>query len=178
VKSFAAEERLDQTNIRQIFDRARRSAPCVLVLEDLDSLITDANRSYFLNEMDGFALNAGIVTLGTTNHPERLDPAIVERPSRFDRKYHFGLPASAERAAYLRRWSESWKPEMRLSEQGLARIAELTSGFSFAYLKELALSCLSAWVDVERPEAMDGIMTAQALALLDQMSTPALRSEE
>src|SRR5205823_2063521 len=63
VKSFSAEERIDQTNIRAIFARARRSAPCVLVLEDLDSLITAENRSFVLNELDGFANNAGILTL-------------------------------------------------------------------------------------------------------------------
>lgn len=39
--------------IREIFTRARREAPCLLILEDLDSLITDENRSFFLNEVDG-----------------------------------------------------------------------------------------------------------------------------
>lgn len=53
----------------------------LLILEDLDSLLTDQNRSFFLNELDGFAANEGIVTIASTNHPERLDPAISNRPS-------------------------------------------------------------------------------------------------
>ncbi|HEX6478890.1 MAG TPA: ATP-binding protein, partial [Ktedonobacteraceae bacterium] len=55
VKSFKVEHRTDEDNIRIVFDRARKSAPCILVLEDLDSLVTSQNRSFFLNELDGFA---------------------------------------------------------------------------------------------------------------------------
>jgi transitional endoplasmic reticulum ATPase len=37
-----------------VFGKARDMAPCVVILEDLDSLINDSNRSYFLNQLDGF----------------------------------------------------------------------------------------------------------------------------
>jgi hypothetical protein len=47
--------------IRMIFERARKEAPCILVLEDLDSLITDNNRSFFLNEVDGLEDNDGLL---------------------------------------------------------------------------------------------------------------------
>ena len=80
------------------------------------------------------------MTLATTNHPERLDPAILDRPSRFDRKYPFDLPELTERKAYIVMWNDSLKPSLRLSEEGTAKISELTEGFSFAYLKELFLS--------------------------------------
>jgi SpoVK/Ycf46/Vps4 family AAA+-type ATPase len=81
------------------------TAPCVMVLEDIDSMIDDENRSFFLNELDGFENNTGLVVLATTNHPDRLDPAILNRPSRFDRKYYFDLPAAAERLAYVAAWN-------------------------------------------------------------------------
>ena len=100
VKTFEAPQfDTEQAMIRKVFARARKTTPCLLIFEDLDALINDGNRSYFLNELDGFASNTGIVVLATTNHPDRLDPAIVERPSRFDRKYLFPLPGEAERAA-------------------------------------------------------------------------------
>jgi hypothetical protein len=101
VKNFRAPHGIDEICIRAVFDRARRTAPCVLVLEDLDAQLTPQNRSFFLNELDGFATNGGILTLATTNHPERLDPAVLDRPSRFDRKYPFDLPERPERQAYL-----------------------------------------------------------------------------
>ena len=44
-----------------------------VVLEDLDSLVDDENRSFLLNELDGFAVNDGLLTIASTNHPERLD---------------------------------------------------------------------------------------------------------
>ena len=47
--------------IRQVFTRARAEAPCILIMEDLDSLINDANRSFFLNEVDGLEDNDGLL---------------------------------------------------------------------------------------------------------------------
>lgn len=57
-----------QHAIMQIFRKARESSPCFLVFEDLDCLVTDALRSYFLNEVDGLQSNNGILILGSTNH--------------------------------------------------------------------------------------------------------------
>ncbi len=62
----------DEGSIRAVFKKARIMAPCILVLEDLDSLITDENRSFFLNELDGLESNDGILVVGTTNHLERV----------------------------------------------------------------------------------------------------------
>jgi hypothetical protein len=159
----------DDFAIRQVFDRARRTAPCVLVLEDLDAQLTPQNRSFFLNELDGFAANIGIVTLATTNHPERLDPAILDRPSRFDRKYPFDLPELAERQAYVAMWNATLKPQLRLSGEGTAKISELTDTFSFAYLKELFLSSMMRWIAKPQGEMMEEIMIKQVSVLREQM---------
>lgn len=182
VKSFRAEHRTEEDNIRQVFDRARKSAPCILVLEDLDALLTSQNRSFFLNELDGFAANVGIVALATTNHPERLDPSILDRPSRFDRKYPFDLPELAERLAYISMWNGSLKPALHLTEEGITRLGEITEGFSFAYLKELFLSSMMRWVAVERkesvPETMQQVMETQVGVLREQMmSASSLETE-
>ena len=69
VKSFEHCSR-KQAAIKEIFTKARATAPCFLVLEDLDSLITDELRSYFLNEVDGLESKDGILILGSTNHRE------------------------------------------------------------------------------------------------------------
>lgn len=62
--------------IGDIFNKARSLAPCYLIFEDLDSLVMDSVRSYFLNEVDGLKGNDGIFMIGSTNHLERLDPGI------------------------------------------------------------------------------------------------------
>jgi hypothetical protein len=171
VKSLVTPWGTDHDCIREVFQQARRTTPCVLVLEDLDSIINSENRSFFLNELDGFALNSGILTLATTNHPERLDPAIVERPSRFDRKYHFDLPAPDERLAYIRLWQEELDPELRLSEAAVPQAVELTDGFSFAYMKELFLSSMLRWVSAPTRGSMDDVLAAQSGTLRKQMNS-------
>jgi transitional endoplasmic reticulum ATPase len=76
----------EEGSMAVVFSKARQLAPCVLILEDLDSLINDRNRSFFLNQVDGLQGNDGLLIIGTTNHFDRLDPGLSSRPSRFDRK--------------------------------------------------------------------------------------------
>jgi transitional endoplasmic reticulum ATPase len=56
-----------------IFSRARAEAPCVLILEDLDSLITDMNRSFFLNEVDGLEDNDGLLLVSAAREVKSRD---------------------------------------------------------------------------------------------------------
>ena len=172
VKSFKSEYATEEENMRLVFERARITTPCLLVLEDLDSMITDECRSFFLNELDGFEANTGVVVLATTNHPERLDPAILDRPSRFDRKYHFHLPADAERRAYIARWNDQLQGELRLTETGLIDLLKETEGFSFAYIKELFLSSMMHWMAADGV-SMDQVVRDQAAQLLEQMTAAA-----
>lgn len=76
----------EEGSMAAVFDKARQMAPCVVVLEDLDSLINNQNRSFFLNQLDGLEGNDGLLVIASTNHFDRLDPALKGRPSRFDRK--------------------------------------------------------------------------------------------
>ena len=127
----------EDAHIELVFHRAKEIAPCCLVFEDLDAMIHDKNRSLFLNQLDGLESASGLLTIATTNHADRLDPAIVERPSRFDRKYHFLLPGPTERRAYLAQWNGRIGEAMRVEDDVLDRLVERTADFSFAHLKEL-----------------------------------------
>ena len=151
VKSFEDQCQGPQYAIYRIFSRARRMAPCLLVFEDLDSLLTKRTRSYFLNEVDGLEANDGILMVGSTNHLDNLDPAIRDRPSRFDRKYYYPLPGPAERASYTRYWKAKLEKRAGTGSRVAAIdfpdaacdfIASITDGFSFAYLKELFIAAL------------------------------------
>ncbi|KAI0751550.1 P-loop containing nucleoside triphosphate hydrolase protein [Daedaleopsis nitida] len=133
-KSWMGEE----ASMQVAFDKARQMAPCVLILEDLDSLINDGNRSFFLNQLDGLEGNDGLLIIGSTNHFDRLDPALNSRPSRFDRKYKFDDPDEEERTLYIQYWQNKFKSNERISfpDSLVKDIATSTDGFSFAYLKE------------------------------------------
>ncbi|KAB8338885.1 hypothetical protein FH972_021829 [Carpinus fangiana] len=143
VKSMAANQGREYA-VRAIFQQARVAAPCLLVFEDLDSLVTEKVRSYFLNEIDGLEANDGILMIGSTNHLNKLDPAIAKRPSRFDRKYFFNSPALAERQAYAQYWGRklSRNKNMEWDDSIGEAVGLLTEGFSYAYLKELFMTTL------------------------------------
>ena len=160
-------------SIREIFVKAREIAPCLLILEDLDSLITDRAKSFFLNEIDGLESNDGIMMIGSTNHctysphpkyskansltsfpVEKLDAGISKRPGRFDRKYHFALPAVKERTRYCNYWRSKLSKNQSISfPPSLSpAIASITDGFSFAYLKEAFIAALLVLVAAQRAE--------------------------
>ncbi|KAL2145706.1 hypothetical protein VTI28DRAFT_6581 [Corynascus sepedonium] len=132
--------------ISQIFLKARQFAPCYLIFEDLDSLVTDSVRSYFLNEIDGLRSNDGIFIVGSTNHLDRLDPGISKRPSRFDRKYYFPDPDLDQRVAYCQFWQRKLadNKDIEFPDKLCRAIADITDGFSFAYIQEAFVAALIA----------------------------------
>ncbi len=146
-----------QEALEAIFQRARRLAPCILAFEDVEGLVNEDNRTVFLNEMDGFGSNDGLLVIASSNHPHKIDEALLKRPSRFDRVFHIGLPGRAERAEFCRRVLTRSGLRTRLSA-GLdidvlsAQVAERSDGFTPAYLKE-------AVVGAALQRAQDGAMT-------------------
>ncbi|KAH8885501.1 P-loop containing nucleoside triphosphate hydrolase protein [Thozetella sp. PMI_491] len=144
--------------IAQIFGKAREFAPCYLIFEDLDSLVSDSVRSYFLNEVDGLRSNDGIFMVGSTNHLERLDPGISKRPSRFDRKYLFPNPIREERVAYSHFWQGKLadNKDIDFPDALCDAIADITDNFSFAYMQEAFVAALLAIARASDGSAFEG----------------------
>lgn len=168
----------DADDVQDVFDKVRELAPCVLVLEDIDSLIKPGLLSAVLNSLDGTEPLQGVLVLATTNHPERLDPAIRNRPSRFDRVLEFGPPALAERRRLLRKFLMRAPEEARPSASEISRLAKQTEGFSYAYLKELAVSALTVWSRDRGPGGVFGSAVAVIGELRDQMMAAGTSPEE
>jgi transitional endoplasmic reticulum ATPase len=142
LSSFAGPE----SSLRSIFGKARQVAPCYLVFEDLDSIVNDRVRSYFLNEVDGLRSNDGILMVGSTNHLDRLDPGISKRPSRFDRKYYFSDPYFDQRVQYAKYWQGKLRDNktVEFPDELCPAVAKITDGFSFAYMQEAFVASLLA----------------------------------
>lgn len=158
-----------------VFEHARRMAPCVLILEDLDALITPMNRSFFLNQLDGLDSNDGLLVVGTTNHLKNIDPALSSRPSRFDRKFKFDNPTAAERKLYVQYWQHklAGNKEIDFPESLADEIVDMTDKFSFAFLKEAfvsALVTLAGYEPDEKPTFEEEIKS-QITALRKQLNT-------
>ncbi|KAI0314801.1 P-loop containing nucleoside triphosphate hydrolase protein [Amylostereum chailletii] len=134
-KSYMGEEGA----MAAVFSKARQNSPCVVILEDLDSLINDSNRSFFLNELDGLSGNDGLLVIGTTNHFDRLDPGLSTRPSRL-----FDDPNRSARLLYVQYWQGKLEnnEDVDFPDTLAEELADLTDRFSFAYLKEAFVSSL------------------------------------
>lgn len=114
------------------FELAKELSPSVIFLEDVDNWLSRTSIDYLKTEMDGIGRSSGILTILTTNFPETLPEALIDRPGRFHDVCQFSLPAEPIRRAMLRRWL----PE--LPDAKIADAAVKTDGYSGAHLYHLA----------------------------------------
>lgn len=136
---------LGVAKIKEIFDLAKRNAPCILFIDEIDAIgqrrsahsFNDQDREQTLNqlliEMDGFANDTGIIVIGATNRPDMLDSALL-RPGRFDRQVHIELPDMAGRNEILNLYAGRVKMG---ADVNLYDVARGTTGFSGADLENL-----------------------------------------
>lgn len=139
---------LGARRIRAVFKKCRKSAPCILFIDEIDSIggrrsaggsRSDAQgeREQILNqllvEMDGAGRSGQIVVIAATNRSDTLDPALI-RPGRFDRNISVGRPDLNGREAILKVHSKGVKlaPDLALRE-----VARMTTGFSGAEVANL-----------------------------------------
>jgi cell division protease FtsH len=116
-----------EENLRQIFHRARQSAPSIIVFDELDSFAS-ARGTYtgsgvehsmvnqLLTEMDGFHREEMVFVVGTTNYVEALDPALM-RPGRFEFHLHIPYPVAEDRRAILRIYDK--KMRLKMTDEAL-----------------------------------------------------------
>ena len=128
---YQVSEYTNSRNITNAFDEVVERAPAVLVIEDLDSIPANA-KSTFLNLMDGVATQEGLFVIATTNHPEKIDEAML-RAGRFDEVIEISLPAKTERERFF----QHTKLPSILSNEKINYIVTKTDTCSLAQLNEL-----------------------------------------
>lgn len=111
----------------------------IVVFEDIDEIINYNGEASVLSMLDGENNVDNILHLATTNYPERLGARIINRPSRFDRRIHVGMPGFDARRVYLEKTTKDGLDTATL-EQWVAD----TDDMSIAHLRELvaAVYCL------------------------------------
>ncbi|HEV6964373.1 ATP-dependent zinc metalloprotease FtsH [Roseateles sp.] len=133
--------------VRDLFEQARASAPCIIFIDELDALgrargvgplsgghdEKEQTLNQLLAEMDGFDASAGVVILAATNRPEILDPALL-RAGRFDRQVLVDRPDRRGRADVLR---VHLKKVKLAADVDADAVAALTPGFAGADLANL-----------------------------------------
>jgi cell division protease FtsH len=136
------------SRVRDLFDQAKKQAPCIIFIDELDAIgKSRASNGFYggndereqtlnqlLTEMDGFAATgATVIVLAATNRPETLDPALL-RPGRFDRQVLVDRPDLSGRLAILEIHSQKVKLGKDID---LKAIATRTPGFAGADLANL-----------------------------------------
>ena len=179
-----AEERL-----RSVFEKAAKSTPCIIFIDEIDSLAPDRSKvegevekrvvAQLLTLMDGFAQTKGVLVLAATNRPDHLDPAL-RRPGRFDREVQYRVPDRAGRLEILTILTQA----MPLVDVDLEPIADLSVGMVGADLKAIAQK--AAYIALRRqvPTLSDqipddlSITQPDFLAALKEIKPSVLRSVE
>ncbi len=130
--------------IRMLFSKARRNRPCIVFIDEFDSI--GERRNYagsgidkennriittMLNEMDGFSPSSGILVIGATNSYQSLDPALI-RAGRFDLKYHIGNPDPETRKELVRLYTAG---KTFSSELGEGRLSDMFKDLSCAEIE-------------------------------------------
>ena len=110
--------------------------PIVILMEDVDSILKEYSESDVLNILDGVNQIEKVVFLATTNYPEKLGARIINRPSRFDKRFKIGHPSAESRFIYLE-YIIGGKEKVKELKIDLKKWVEDTEGFSIAHLKEL-----------------------------------------
>ncbi|BFU22602.1 transitional endoplasmic reticulum ATPase, putative [Entamoeba histolytica] len=131
-----------EANVRNIFDKARGAAPCVLFFDELDSIaqsrgsnngdsgVSDRVINQLLTEMDGMSSAKTVFIIGATNRPDIIDPALT-RPGRLDQLIYIPLPDLEARVGVLQ---ANLRKSPVAPDVNLRDIANATEGFSGADL--------------------------------------------
>merc|ERR1719445_1125916 len=136
-----------EANVRDVFDKARSAAPCVLFFDELDSIAksrgggsggdaggaSDRVINQILTEMDGMGSKKNVFIIGATNRPDIIDSAIM-RPGRLDQLIYIPLPDDGSRMAILK---SNLRKSPVADNVDLPYLAKMTRGFSGADLTEI-----------------------------------------
>jgi len=120
-------------NGMRILRKIQKDVPVVVLMEDIESILRCYNESEILNILDGIEEMDKVLFLATTNYPEELGSRIINRPSRFDKRFKIGFPSPEARKMYL----EKLINKKDLKKISIDQWVKDSDGFSLAHLKEL-----------------------------------------
>ncbi len=162
--------------LRQLFEAAYRAVPALIVLEDLDRVFTrdgasngrtNVNFQALLNCLDGLGSRDGVIVVATANEPTALDPAILQRPGRFDRVVGFRVPSSALRRQYFLKLNPG------LVGSAFDGAIQGSEDFSFAQLRESYILAAQLAYDEGRDVNDKDLLTAVGIQQSGEVHRPA-----
>ena len=171
-----------EANVRELFEKARGAAPCVLFFDELDSIARARGSSggdaggagdrvinQILTEMDGMGSKKSVFIIGATNRPDIIDPAVL-RPGRLDQLIYIPLPDEGSRSNILK---ACLRKSPIAPDVDLVYLAKTTHGFSGADLTEICQRSAKMAIreSIEREIEMEKEKAAAAEADPNKMET-------
>jgi ATP-dependent metalloprotease len=162
--------------IRKLFQFAKKNQPCIIFIDEIDSLLTKSRRmalehsssratiNQFLAEMDGFEKLEQVFLIGATNHEKDLDPAAI-RPGRFDKRIHINVPDEDGRKKII----DFYLEKIKLTHERLdpSFISKMTPGFTGAEIENLVnIAIISAVNNKSQEVTLDDIGEARDRILM------------
>ncbi|MGQ9837666.1 MAG: AAA family ATPase [Cyanobacteriota bacterium] len=179
-----------ESRLRQVFEKAAKSAPCLVFIDEIDALVPNRAAvegevekrlvAQMLGLMDGFAAQKGIVVLAATNRPDAIDPAL-RRPGRFDREVIFKVPDREGRREILAIHTRDMPLD---TDVDLDSLAEQTLGFVGADLRGLCQAAAYAALRRQVPDLSSSVPESLTVSASDfqlalqQVKPAVLRSVE
>ena len=155
---ISAEMIQQRHDVKTAFKLARRLSPSLIIIEDIDTAGTVSRKftdhpilGEYLQAMDGMEPNNGIVILATTNHTENIDPAISDRPGRFDRIIEVPLPDKNQRKQIIQNLLRNMPTKVHTGK-GIDSIASKSKGLSGAWIREVVQTAMIEVISNEREE--------------------------
>jgi hypothetical protein len=125
----------------RIVREIQKETPIVVIMEDIDAILEDWNESSVLNILDGAVDEVeNVIFLATTNYPEKLGARVINRPSRFDRRFKIGFPTEEARQLYFEHLFKSY--DLEKSEIDVDKWVADTNEMSIAHLRELFVAVI------------------------------------
>jgi len=174
-----------ESNVREVFSKARQSAPCVLFFDELDSIGISRGRgsggggeaadrviNQLLTEMDGIGVKKNVFVVGATNRPDILDEALL-RPGRLDQLVYIPLPDKKSRIAILKAILRKTPIDPKIP---IDYLGDLSEGFSGADMKELCNQVCKAAIKecIEAEEQKKALMRDRPGEDIDMMADDAV----
>jgi len=170
-----------EANVREVFDKARGAAPCVLFFDELDSIAKmrggssgdgggagDRVMNQLLTEMDGMGKKKAVFIIGATNRPDVLDTALI-RPGRLDSLIFIPMPDLDSRKSILR---ANLRKSPVAKDVDLDYVAQCTDKYSGADLTEICQRAAKYAIRESIELAMQNKKARDAAAELGQDATP------
>ena len=120
------------------FREIQPNTPIVVLLEDIDSILERNNESEILNVLDGIDQSNKILYLATSNYPEKLGKRVLNRPSRFDKRFKVGHPKKESRRLYFDHLLD--EELVKENKIDIDKWVKDTEDMSIAHLKELFIA--------------------------------------